>query len=275
MSGSQPIGVFDSGVGGLSVLRAIRAELPNEHLIYVADSGHAPYGDRSADFIERRAGAITAFLRRQQAKAVVVACNTVTGAAIESLRARHPLPIVAIEPAVKPAAAATLSGVIGVLATSVTLSSANFARLVERFAHGTHVVTQPCPGLVEQVEQGDLESAATRALVRRYLAPLLEQGADTVVLGCTHYAFLRPVIEALAGPGVAIIDPAAPVARELRRRLTDLDLLAPVGQQGHVEFWSSGALDVSKAVVGALWAGATDVGALPEPFASATSDVGA
>lgn len=275
MSAPDPIGVFDSGVGGLSVLRAIRAELPGEHLVYVADSGHAPYGDRPAEFIARRADAIISFLRRERAKAIVVACNTVTGAAIDALRARHALPIVAIEPAVKPAAAATRSGVIGVLATSVTLSSANFARLVEKFAQGTHVVTQPCPGLVEQVEQGDLDSAETRALVRRYLAPLVEQHADTVVLGCTHYAFLRPVIEELARPGVAIVDPAAPVARELRRRLTEHGLLAPPGHEGHVAFWSSGARDVARRVVGALWAGAPDVRALPETVAAAPPDTGA
>ena len=269
MSAADPIGVFDSGVGGLSVLRAVRAELPHEALLYVADSGHAPYGDRPPAFIDARADAIIRFLRSRAAKAVVVACNTVTGAAIEALRARHPLPIVAIEPAVKPAAAATRSGVIGVMATSVTLASANFARLVEKFAAGTHVVTQPCPGLVEQVERGDLGSATTRALVKRYLEPLLEQGADTVVLGCTHYAFLRPVIAELAGDGVSIVDPAAPVARELRRRLAEAHLLAPEQQAGGVRFWSSGRLDVGHHVVAALWSGGPVVHALPAEYAEA------
>ena len=200
MSSARPVGVFDSGVGGLSVLRAIREELPDERLVYVADSGHAPYGDRPPGFIEQRAAAITAFLLSQDAKAVVVACNTVTGAAIESLRARFTMPIVAIEPAVKPAAAATTSGVVGVLATTVTLASSNFARLVDRFAGEVTVITQPCPGLVEQVERGEFDGFETRALVEQYVRPLLERGADTLVLGCTHYAFLTEVIREVAGP---------------------------------------------------------------------------
>ena len=278
MEQARPVGVFDSGVGGLSVLRAIRDELPDERLVYVADSGNAPYGDRPAEFIEQRATAITAFLLSQDAKAVVVACNTVTGAAIEALRRRFNIPIVAIEPAVKPAAAATRSGVVGVLASSVTLASPNFTRLVQRFGSGVTVMTQPCPGLVEQVEQGELDGASTHALVERYLRPLLEQGADTVVLGCTHYAFLTPLIRKLAGPDVGIVDPAAAVARELRRRLGDADLLAPAagegGQRGgdrgadeRVAFWTSGPLDTAARVLAVLWPGNPAVRALPPAYA--------
>ncbi len=186
-----PIGVFDSGVGGLSVLRAIRDELPGEHLVYVADSGCAPYGERSAAFVVERALTITDFLVRQGAKAIVVACNTATGAAVESLRERFTIPIVAIEPAVKPAAARTRSRVVGVLATTGTLSSPNVGKLLANYGADVEFVIQPCPGLADQVEKGDLDSDQTRDLVRRYVQPIVDKGADILVLGCTHYPFLR------------------------------------------------------------------------------------
>jgi glutamate racemase len=195
-----PIGVFDSGVGGLSVLRAIRDELPGEHLVYVADSGCAPYGERSAAFVVERALTITEFLVRQGAKAIVVACNTATGAAVESLRARFTIPIVAIEPAVKPAAARTQSRVVGVLATTGTLSSPNVGKLLANYGADVEFVIQPCPGLADRVEKGDLDSGQTRELVRRYVQPIVGKGADILVLGCTHYPFLRPIIEEVAGP---------------------------------------------------------------------------
>ena len=226
-SPTSPVGVFDSGVGGLSVLREIRRELPQESLLYVADSGYAPYGDRSASFIQERSVAVTRALLERGAKAVVVACNTATGAAVDVLRHTFSVPIVAIEPAVKPAAAATRSGVVGVMATSVTLSSTNLLRLVGQYPAPGSTEMQACPGLVEQVERGDLDSPATRALVGQYVRPLVEKGADTIVLGCTHYAFLEPVIRDVAGPGVAVIDPAPAVARELRRRLSSATMLAP------------------------------------------------
>ena len=224
---ASPIGLFDSGVGGLSVLREIRRELPHESLVYIADSGSAPYGDRPAAFIQERSVAVTRALIERGAKAVVVACNTATGAAVDVLRQVFSLPIVAIEPAVKPAAAATRSGVVGVMATSVTLSSANLLRLVGQYPAPGGTAMQACPGLVEQVEQGDLTSRATRALVDQYVRPLVDRGADTIVLGCTHYAFLEQLIQEAAGPGVAVIDPAPAVARELRRRLSAVSLLSP------------------------------------------------
>ena len=226
-SALSPIGIFDSGVGGLSVLREIRRELPHESLLYVADSGHAPYGDKPAAFIQARSVAVARALVERGAKAVVVACNTATGAAVGVLRQTFPLPIVAIEPAVKPAAAATRSGVVGVMATSVTLSSTNLLRLVGQYPAPGGTEMQACPGLVEQVERGDLDSTVTRELVERYVRPLVGKGADTIVLGCTHYAFLEPVIRDVAGAGVAVIDPAPAVARELRRRLSSASILAP------------------------------------------------
>jgi len=224
---ANPIGVFDSGVGGLSVLREIRRELPNESVLYVADSGYAPYGDRPAPYIQERSVAVTRALIDRGAKAIVVACNTATGAAVDVLRQTFTFPIVAIEPAVKPAVAATRSGVVGVMATSVTISSSKLLRLVGQFPAPGGTEMQACPGLVEQVERGDLESPATRALVEQYVRPLVKKGADTIVLGCTHYAFLEPVIQAVAGQGVTVIDPAPAVARELRRRLSVASMLAP------------------------------------------------
>ncbi len=256
------------------MLREIRRELPSEDLLYVADSGHAPYGDKSTGAIEARAIAIVEFLIRQHAKAIVVACNTATGVAIRTLRARFSLPIVAMEPAVKPATAVTQSGVVGVLATSRTIDSDNFAKLHERFGAGVKILMQACPGLVEQVEAGDLSGDGTRALVERYVAPLLEQGADTLVLGCTHYPFLTPLIREIAGSSVAIIDPSAAVARELRRRLDNTDLLSDRSHAGTEQFWSSAALGTTQPVISQLWGMKADVRSMPNDttvFASGIS----
>lgn len=250
---SAPIGVFDSGVGGLSVLREIRRELPAEDLIYVADSGYAPYGDRPEDYVRGRAVAIMEFLRAQNVKAVVVACNTATGIAVEALRARYTEPIVAIEPAVKPAAAQTRSRIVGVLATTQTLKGQKFAKLVSTHAGDVEVLTQACPGLVEQVERGDLASASTRSLVEQYLRPLLDKGTDTIVLGCTHYPFVSDVIRDVAGPSVNLIDSAGPVARELRRRLQANGLLASESRVGTETFWTTGSPEQVAAVIEQLW----------------------
>ena len=261
----SPIGVFDSGVGGLSVLREIRRELPGEDLLYVADSAHAPYGDRDAAFIRERALAIVERLNEVPVKAVVVACNTATGLAVDALRARYRLPIVAIEPAVKPAALQTRSGVIGVLATTQTLASARFSKLVHTHAAGVKVVVQASPGLVEHVEAGDLSGPETRALVSRYVDPLVQQGADAIVLGCTHYPFLRAAIEAAAGPAVNIVDPAVAVARELRRRLAAEDVLSQDGEPGVERVWTTGPPERTRPVVVALWGKAIDVVAMAVP----------
>lgn len=236
-----PVGVFDSGVGGLSVLRRIRELLPGEDLYYVADSGHAPYGPRPAHAVEERALAIARFLLVHHVKALVVACNTATAAAIHVLRQHFPqLPIVGIEPAVKPAVAASRSGVIGVLATDGTLKSPRFAGLVERFGAGARVHHQACPGLVERIEAGDLDGDGTRVLLEQYLRPLLNQGADTIVLGCTHYPFLMPLIQDMAGTDVAVVEPGEAVARQLRRRLQEEALLRTPHQPGTERFWTTG-----------------------------------
>ena len=263
MSAADPIGVFDSGVGGVSVLREIRRELPAENLIYVADSGYAPYGDRAAIYIEERAFAIMDFLIARPVKAAVVACNTVTGVAVERLRARFDLPIVAIEPAVKPAVTTTKSGIVGVLATTVTLESPNLIRLLATYAAGTTVVSQPCPGWVELVEHGDTSSPAARRAVEGYVRPLVERGADTLVLGCTHYVFLEPLIRETAGPHVTIVNPAPAVARQLQRRLTAAALLRAPGSQADEQFCCSGDPAAVGAVLSKLWG--TPVMAEPLP----------
>jgi glutamate racemase len=258
----QPVGVFDSGVGGLSVLQALRLELPYEHFLYAGDSGCAPYGDRPAEFVVERAITITEFLVGQGAKAVVVACNTVTAVAVESLRARFVIPIVAIEPAVKPAASRTRSRVVGVLATTGTLSSPNVGKLLASYGSDVDFVIQPCPGLADQVEKGELASEATRALVRRYVRPIIDKGGDIVVLGCTHYPFLRPVIEEAAGPAVEVIDPATPVARELRRRLERAGLMNDSTAPGTERFWTTGPLDTVGPIVRQLWGTTAEVAGL-------------
>ena len=265
---TDSIGVFDSGVGGLSVLREIRQALPDEDLAYVADSGAAPYGDRPAAFIAARAESIAGFLIGEGAKAIVVACNTATAVAVRALRSTFTVPIVAIEPAVKPASEASTSGVIGILATSQTLASASFSRLAERYGTNTRILLQPCPGLVEQIERGELDGSTTRTLVERYVQPLVEQGADTIVLGCTHYPFVRPLIASVAGPGVSLLDPAVAVARQLQRRLTECALLSEkTGQQGGERFWTTGIPAHVEPVVGQLWGTDVRVHALPPRFA--------
>ena len=259
----RPVGVFDSGVGGMSVLREIRRALPAEDLIYLADSAYTPYGDRPAAVITERAIAMVTLLEGEGVKAVVVACNTATGIAVDALRARFAMPIIAIEPAVKPAAARTRSGVVGVLATTQTLASERFSKLVETHAAGVRVVTQPAPGLVERVEAGELSTAPTRSLVERYVKPLVDNGADTIVLGCTHYPFLAAVIQDVAGSGVTVIDPAVSVARELRRRLEGGGLLAPNTRLGRERFWTTGPVEQSQAVIAQLWGSAIEVTRVP------------
>lgn len=263
LDASAPIGVFDSGLGGISVLAEIRRRLPGEDLVYVADSAHVPYGGHSASFIVARSLELSGFLVDRGVKAIVVACNTATAAAVPALRARLAIPIIGMEPAVKPAAAATRRGVVGVLATVGTLRSARFAALLERFGERIRVVTEPCPGLVERVERGALDDPTTRGLVRRHLTPLLAAGADVVILGCTHYPFLRPVIEDEAGPGVTVIDTGEAVARQLERRLDELGLLRRDARRGATRFYTSGPIGALDAVLPKLWPEAAETGRLP------------
>ena len=262
----EPVGVFDSGVGGLSVLKEIRKELPAEDLLYVADSASAPYGERSNAFIEQRAAAIAQFLVTRHAKAIVVACNTATGVAVDMLRARFPLPIIGMEPAVKPAASATKSGVVGVLATAPTLTSSRFSRLLSQHGADVEIVLQPSPRLVDEVERGDLSGGATRALVEEYVRPLLDRGADTIVLGCTHFPFLTALIREVAGPEVLLIDPAVAVARELRRRLEAGKLLSSRTTPGSEQFWTSGRPDNVQRVISHLLRHQVTLQSVPPEF---------
>lgn len=228
----QPIGVFDSGLGGISVLREIHRQLPAESLLYVADSAHAPYGEKSPEYILERSRAISSFLLQQRAKALVVACNTATAHAVDQLRTELDVPLIGIEPAVKPAVATTRSGVVGVLATAQTVGSSRFQKLIDTHAASTHVIAQACPGLVEHVEQGDFSSDTVRQLLRHYVDPLLAQGADTLVLGCTHYPFLRDTLHELVGDDVTILETSQPVTQQLQRILRERNLLRVVQIDG-------------------------------------------
>lgn len=259
---SDPIGVFDSGVGGLTILREIKAALPCEDLVYVADAGHLPYGDKSLEFVRGRGIAITEFLLDLGAKAIVVACNTATAAAIDSLRERYAVPFIGVEPAVKPAAAASRSGVIGVLATSATLRSGRYMALVERFAQGTKVLEQPCAGLADHIERGGLDDAATEELVRGFVTPLLAAGADTIVLGCTHYPLIAHTVRKIAGPRVAVIENGTAVARELARQLTARGNQRNEGI-GTQTFWASGRIGEIEQVFPRLWPAHARVMPLP------------
>jgi glutamate racemase len=275
-NGSRTIGVFDSGVGGLSVLHHIRTALPDAQLIYVADSAHVPYGDKSPAYIEARSLTLTRFLVEHGAEAIVIACNTATAAAASSLRIKfNTMPIIAMEPAVKPAVVATKKGVVGVLATVGTLESARFAALLGKFASGVKVVTQGCPGLVEVVERGDLHSIEARRLVERYTAPLLKQNADTLILGCTHYPFLAPLIHEVVGENITLIDTGAAVARELKRRI-ELELSDPVSllrtttataSPGTAQFFTSGDSEQASRIMSALWHEPVTAQELPREFA--------
>ncbi len=212
------LGVFDSGVGGLSVLRALRNQLPEENLLYVADQANVPYGSRPLAEVRSLAEGITRYLLRRGAKLVVVACNTASAAALHHLRATFPeVPFVGMEPAVKPAAETTRTGKVGVLATPATFQGELYASLLERFAQGLAVYQDTCAGLVEQIENGQLDSSQTMQILSRALKPMLAQGIDRVVLGCTHYPFVIPQIESLVGPGVQVINPAPAIARQAAR----------------------------------------------------------
>ena len=249
---ADAIGVFDSGVGGLSVLRAIRAALPAENLVYVADSGHAPYGDKSEAHIIERTLAVGNWLAVSGVKAITVACNTATVVAIRHLREQTHIPVVAIEPAIKPAANTTRTGVVGVLATTQTLQSESVARLCIEHGEGKRILLQACPGWVEAVEQADLHSPQTEALLRQFVVPLMDQGVDTLVLGCTHYPFLRNTLQRIVGDDVVLIDPAVAVATELTRRLGN-DRRMDEQHIGTTRFFTTGDVLHVQQVVAHLW----------------------
>jgi glutamate racemase len=241
MNPQQPIGIFDSGVGGLSVLRAVRRELPCEDILYLGDQAHIPYGQRDKEQIREFSRAVTRYLLAQGAKLIVVACNTASAAALNDLRREFPdVAFVGMEPAVNPAAETTHTGKVGVLATPTTFGGELYASVVERFAGGVTLYQDACPGLVEQIEKGNLDGPEPRQILERALAPMLAGGIDTVVMGCTHYPFVIPLIESITGPGVRTIDPAPAIARQVRRLLEQNGFLNPSAKGGTMQFHTSG-----------------------------------
>ncbi|ATX81657.1 glutamate racemase [Mariprofundus ferrinatatus] len=256
----RAVGVFDSGVGGLSVLSHIHQMLPSEDLIYVADSAYMPYGCKSSEVVTERCLKIAGFFSGQGAKAIVVACNTATAVAVQALRERCDIPVIGMEPPVKPAVSHSRTRTVGILATNGTVSSDRFNTLKSRFAADARLLVQPCPGLVERIESGDLTGDETRQMLSRYLKPLIEQGVDTLVLGCTHYPFIIPLIKQITGEGVKVIDTGDAIARELKRQLQLREALADVGESGRIAFWSSGK--ATAALISRLWGEKVDVGYL-------------
>ncbi len=238
---SGPIGVFDSGIGGLSVWREIVRILPDETTLYLADQAHVPYGARPVAEVERLTHDAVAWLLAQGAKLIVIACNTASAAALTSLRQRWPdVPIVGMEPAVKPASQATQTGHVGVLATPGTLRASRFSHLVERFANGVQVHTLMGSGLVEMVERNELAGPSTEARIREILAPVQEVPVDHLVLGCTHFPFLAEALQRVLGDSVTLIDPAPAVARQTQRVLLQHGLQAAGKGQGVWRFVTTG-----------------------------------
>lgn len=239
MSLNSAIGVFDSGVGGVTVANAIRSELPLCNIIYVADSAHLPYGDKSLEEIKEYSEGIASFLIDQGCKIIVIACNTASAAALKYLRERFPqIRFIGMEPAVKPAAEQTKSGVVGVIATTATFQGELFASVVERFASGVEVIRQPCPGLVQQIEAGQQNAPKTEDMLRQWVTPMKEKGIDALVLGCTHYPFVKPVLEKILGPDVRIIDPAPAIARQVSRVVQEINW--NINAEGTTEWCTSG-----------------------------------
>jgi len=241
----QPIGVFDSGVGGLSILRELRRQLPQENLLYVADQAHVPYGHRPLAEVRQFSEAISRFLLTQEAKLIVVACNTASAAALTELRQTFPnVPFVGMEPAVKPAARHTRSGWVGVLATATTFASERYAALMARYANDVIVFEDPCRGLVDKIEQGQINTPATAQLLEDIVSPMLAAGVDTLVLGCTHYPFVIPLLERLSGPHVTIIDPAPAVGRQTVRLLAQRNALNSTPAPGQMRLLTTGDPDI-------------------------------
>jgi len=273
MTADGPIGVFDSGFGGVSVLHAIRTALPAESLIYCADHARLPWGERGTGEVRARCHALAAHLVADGAKAIVIACNTATAAAADSLRREFCIPVIGMEPAVKPAAAQTRSHVLGVLGTGGTLASARFSGLLQRYADDLRVVTRPSPELVELVETTAPGDPRRQQAVDAAVAPLLEAGADVLVLGCTHFPFLRPEIEHAVGDRAALIDTGPAVARHLACTLDRLDRLRAPGSTGEERFRTTGDPASLDAILDSLWPGAVFEPLSLDADAAASHDV--
>lgn len=256
------MGIFDSGVGGLTVLEEIRALLPAESLCYVADSANAPWGDKPPSFVRERALVIARFLLDQGAKAIVIGSNTGTAGSAQALRSTLSVPVVGIEPGIKPAATATRSGIVGAIVPAAVGGSDRLASLLDRFGGNVQVIVQPVPGLVEHIEAADLDGPEIRRMVEGYVRPMLDAGADTIVLGSTHYVFLKPLLAEIAGRDVALIETGAAVARRLAQVLEERGLEAE-GPDGDERFWTSGEPAVAERVMSALLGRPVEVEKLP------------
>ena len=257
----RPIGIFDSGVGGLSVAAEIRRALPHEDLLYVADTAYCPYGDRPLAEVRERAVAVGRYLERAGAKLLVAACNTATGAALERLREVLTIPVIGLEPAVKTGAAVTQNRRVGVMATSGTLQSERFARLVRSHARGVEVLAQACPGLADLIEEGHLDGPAVSARLEELTRPLRAAGVDTVVLGCTHYPFVSGPLGRLLGPRVELVDSAPAIARRTEQLLKDGAMRARNGR-GSFRLLTTGEPPKVAPVVARLWGEPVDVEAV-------------
>ena len=252
-----PLGVFDSGIGGVSILLEIRKLLKSEDVIYFADSAWCPYGTKPVEQIRERTLKITDFLVSQNSKAVVAACNTACSAGLDLIRAKNQnIPVIGVEPGVKPAQSITRNGKIGVLSTNQTLQGEKFFMLVEKFGNGVEIFTQPAPGLAELVDQGKKDGQETAELLGNYLRPLLAKGIDTLVLGCTHYPFLRGKIQEICGPSVILVDTGLAVAKQTERVLRYKNIANIALEEnvpGSVNFYTSGGADSVKKVLETLW----------------------
>jgi glutamate racemase len=249
----KPVGVMDSGVGGLSVLHHINTLLPNESLTYVADSQYAPYGSLSTEEITERCFTVADFLIAQGVKALVVACNTATAASIKLMRAKFSLPIIGLEPAIKPAALISKNGVIGVLATESTLKSRQFSALLATYSQNIQVHTQGCIGLVECIERGETNTASTKKLLSQYCTYLVNAGADTIVLGCTHYPFVSQLIQDIVDKDVVVIDTGVAVAKHLQTTLDTEELLSPSDVKPNITIWTNNVAEDREVVIRQLW----------------------
>ncbi len=257
MTENQPIGFFDSGWGGLSIMKTARETLPFENFLYVADCGHSPYGDQSHEFIVERARKISAFLFEQKKiKALVVACNTATAEAIDVIRNERPDKIIiGVEPAVKPAVQLSKNKCIGMISTTRTAHSARYLSLLERFGQNARILSVGCPGLMDCVEAGEFDSPSTIALLHKYLDPLIDAGIDTLILGCTHYPFLTDAIRSIVGSEILIYEPSPAVAKHLKDRLGNQ--AADARSKGNETFYVSGLNEQRKSVANRLWGNAT------------------
>ncbi|MFT6247416.1 MAG: glutamate racemase [Cognaticolwellia sp.] len=250
---TDPIAIFDSGVGGLSIAQCINHRLPNENLLYVADTLHAPYGDKTAEFIQQRVNEIAYWFIERNAKAIVVACNTATVNAIDQLRKNISIPVIGVEPAIKPAVNLSKNKKVAILVTKATAENQRFLTLVAQYSHNSEVIIQPCPGLVELIEQDKKNSPECELLLSKYLQPLLDKGVDTIVLGCTHYPLVKGIINKICGANVIIMETALPVTEQLQRQLAQHNLINPSDKLGTTRFYSSKHGDMQQALFTHIW----------------------